>query len=151
MKEQSGHLLPLILRYNFCDRIWSFEWLLFNAQWYSFSYIIARTKLFSMIWWWCLFVYYTNSLNWILIVLAQSTDRHALHSDILSWFRTNQSLVLDPNVVCLAWRQHIPLYSLFFDENGDWIRDPPPHTSEYANHYTPNVVCEAFDFELVCT
>jgi hypothetical protein len=42
-------------------------------------------------------------VSWIFIVLEHSNSHYvdmSLHSDTLSWFRVNQSLILLPNVAC---------------------------------------------------
>ena len=64
-------------------------------------------------------LYQTNtlSLSWICIVLAHC--KHSLlkdmspHSDSLSRFRANQSLLFLLNVVCLAGKQKIPILQSF--------------------------------------
>ena len=50
-----------------------------------------------------------------------------LHSDSLSWFRTNQSLLFFLNAVCLTEQKHAPIWS-------DRTR------GKYANHYTTGTV-----------
>ena len=56
--------------------------------------------------------YYTNILSWIFIVLAHWNNSPridmSLHSDTLSWFRSNQSLLFLLNAACLAERKQIP-------------------------------------------
>jgi hypothetical protein len=55
--------------------------------------------------------YYTNILSWIFIVLAHWNNSPridmSLHSDTLSWFRSNQSLLFLLNAACLAERKQI--------------------------------------------
>jgi len=55
----------------------------------------------------------------------------SLHSDTISWFRANQSLLLLLNYACLVEKQEMPIVSsLWFDY----------HTrGEHANHYTIDV------------
>jgi hypothetical protein len=53
--------------------------------------------------------------SWIVIVLAHWNNSPrveiSLHSDILFWFRANQSLLFLRNAACLAEKQQIPKYS----------------------------------------
>ena len=63
-------------------------------------------------------LYVTNTLSWIAIVLAHWNNRSRVEmSDILYWFRTNQSLLFFLNAECLAEKQHIPgLWSLVWPD-----------------------------------
>jgi len=68
-------------------------------------------------------LYYTNTLSPIIIVLAHWNNspgiNMSLHSDTLSWFRANQSLLFLLNDVCLAEKQGLK------------------HTlGDHSNHYT---------------
>ena len=70
----------------------------------------GENKLLSMKWWWCLLC--ITSICRVEYLLAswmkqQSTDRHVDHSDTLSWFRANKSLLLLLKAVCLAKKQQI--------------------------------------------
>jgi hypothetical protein len=91
-------------------------------QFFSYMYIMARTSLFSMRWWWgplC-----TRPTRWVgFLVLAHWNNSSrvdmALHSDTLSWFRANQSLLFLLNAACWAEKQQIPiLYSLVWPDRG---------------------------------
>ena len=42
----------------------------------------------------------------------------SLHSDTLFWFRANQSLLFLFNAACLADKQQMPIFSLWFDPTG---------------------------------
>ena len=54
-------------------------------------------------------------LSWIFIVLAHWDNSSRIdmspHSDILSWFWANQSLLLLLNAACLTEKQQIPILS----------------------------------------
>jgi hypothetical protein len=50
----------------------------------------------------------------------------SLHSDILSWFRANQSLLLLLNAACLAEKQQIPI---FYSLVCQWLATGPPVSS----------------------
>ena len=57
------------------------------------------------------------------------------HSDILSWIRTKQYLLLLLNVVWLAEQQQIPILVFGLIQYG--LEHTTYHTGgEYANHYT---------------
>ena len=51
----------------------------------------------------------------------------SLHSDILFWFRVNQSLLLLVNAGCLEEKQIIQSYSLWLDSTGSGTHDLPHH------------------------
>ena len=58
----------------------------------------------------------------------QSTDRHLPHSDTLSWFQANQSLLFLLNAVCLVEKKQIPnLKSLVWP---DLVSNPPLNALE---------------------
>ena len=67
----------------------------------------------------------------------QSADRYVAHTDTLSWFRTNQSLLFLHNAACLS-------YSLRFDPIGARTHNPS-HRGEHANHYPTDVVVLLYD------
>jgi len=58
-------------------------------------------------------LYQTNTLSWMFIVLAHWNNSPRIyispHSDTLSWFRANQSLLLLLICVCLAEKQQTPI------------------------------------------
>ena len=60
----------------------------------------------------------------------------SLHSDTLSWFRANQSLLLTLRPDCLKEKQQIPfvLYWVWLDRCLNHTRD------EHTNHYTTDTV-----------
>ena len=61
--------------------------------------------------WWGSALYLTNTLCWIFIVLAHWINSlwidMSLHSDTLSWFRANQSLLFLLNDACLLEKLQI--------------------------------------------
>jgi hypothetical protein len=76
-----------------CIKIIVSEWLfnLFSANSAIFQpYILAKTSLFLMKWWW-------DPFSWIFIVLIHWNNSPQIdmspHSDTLSWFWANQSLL----------------------------------------------------------
>ena len=59
----------------------------------------------------------------------------SLYSDILFWFRANESLLFLVNAACLAEKQHIPIFIIFgFTRPG---LEPTIYRTrgEHANHY----------------
>ena len=99
------------------------EWLLFNANSAIFQLYHGVNKLIfnEMIMLFAL--YYTNTLSWIFIVLANWNNSlrvgMSLHSDTLFWFRTNQSLLFLLNAASLAKKQQIPIaQSLVWPDRG---------------------------------
>ena len=80
-----------------------------------FSYIMARKKLFAMSWWWGPVCTRPTPLVWFLIVLAHRNNSPPIdmlpHSDTLSWFRANQSLLFLLNAACLARSNTYQFYS----------------------------------------
>ena len=75
--------------------------------------------------------YYTNTLSWNFTVLVHWNNSPlidmSLHSDTLSWFRPNQCLLSLSllNATCLAEKQQIQFYSLWFDPVGARTHDLP--------------------------
>ena len=66
-------------------------------------------------------------LSWIFIVLAHWNNSPRIdmspHSDTLSWFRANQSLIFLLNAACLVEKQQIPiLLSLVWPDRGSNLR-----------------------------
>jgi hypothetical protein len=59
-------------------------------------------------------LYYTNTLSWILIVLAHWNNSlwvdMSIHLDTLPWFQVNQSLLLLLNAACLVEKRQIPIF-----------------------------------------
>ena len=61
------------------------------------------------------------------------------HSDTLSWFRVNQSLLFPPNAACLAQKQQIPIS--VFDLSQPELEPTIYHTrGKHTNHYTTDAV-----------
>ena len=61
------------------------------------------------------------------------------HSDTLSWFRTNQSVVFLLHAVCLVEKQQMKFYSFCFT----WLGLETTiyrKQGEHANHYTTDAV-----------
>jgi hypothetical protein len=81
-----------------------------------FSYIMVITSLYK-----------TNTLNWIVRSLAcrnKSTRvEFPLHSNTLSWFRYNQSLLLLLKPACLTEKQQLPIIQgpLWSWSYGSWV------------------------------
>jgi hypothetical protein len=70
------------------------------------------------------------------------------HSDTLSWFRANQSLLFLLDAVCLAEKQQIPiLLSLVWPNQGSNPR--PTALGKHANHYTTDGR-DLFAFDKLC-
>jgi hypothetical protein len=86
----------IVLKY----KLW-FEWVLFNAKWAIIQLYHVMNKL------------HFDETNMIFIVLAHwknsSRVDMSLHSDTLSWFHANQSLLLLLNVLWLAEKQQISI------------------------------------------
>jgi hypothetical protein len=87
---------------------WVSEWVLFNANWTIFQPYHGKNKLIinEMI-----MRYKTNTLNWILIVLAHWNNSPridmSLHMHTLFWFRGNPYLLFLLNAACSAEKQQI--------------------------------------------
>jgi hypothetical protein len=63
----------------------------------------------------------------------------SLHSDTLSRFWNNQSLIFLLNAACIADKHQIPI--LVFDLTRPWFELTIYHTQgEYANHYATDAV-----------
>jgi len=61
------------------------------------------------------------------------------HSDTVSWFWANQSLLFLLNTACLVQNQKYEIYSLWFDPTG--VESTMYRTwDEQANHYTNDTV-----------
>ena len=123
---------------------WLSEWLLFIANSAIFQLYHGENKLIfnEMMMRSALFL--TNTLSWILIVLAHWNNSPridmSLHLDTLFWFRSNQSLLFLLNAACLAEKKQIPiLKSLVFNRPG---LEPTIYRTrgEHVNHYTTNAV-----------
>jgi len=93
-------------------------------------------------------------LSLIFIVLAHWNNSVRVdishHSDTLSWFQANQSLILLVNAVCFAKKQQAPnLLSLVWPV---WDTNPVYHTwSKHANHYTADLSWRLFQKRVVGT
>jgi hypothetical protein len=105
-------------------------WLLFNAKWtifhlYRGENLVAFDEMLMMS-----SSYYSS----IFVVLAQWNNSPrvdmSLHSDTLSWYGANQSLLLLLSATCIEqWSDIYQCYSLWFDMTRDRIHDLP-HWSE---------------------
>jgi hypothetical protein len=89
------------------------DWLLINANSAIFLLYHGENKLIFNEMMTRSALYYTNTLSWIFIVLDNWNNSPridmSLHSDTLSRFRANQSLLFLLNAVCLAEKQQIPI------------------------------------------
>jgi hypothetical protein len=93
------------LRLIYCGIIIIFVDFMDN-EWF-FSYIMVRTSDILMRRW-CAIWFGLDSWNNCLC------GELLLLSDTLFWFRANQSLLLLVSAVCLAEKQQMPIYSLWF-------------------------------------
>jgi hypothetical protein len=67
----------------------------------------------------------------------------SLHSNTLSWFRANQSLLFLLNAACLAEQQHIPIF-LFFGLTRPGLEPTVYRTrGEHANLYSTDAITVA--------
>ena len=113
------------------------EWLLLNANSAIVQLYHGANKLIFSEMMMLSALYYTKTLSWIFIVLAHWNNSPridtSLHSDTLSWFRANQSLLFLLNAAYLAEKLsgliRLGLEPMIY------------HTrSEHANHYTNHAV-----------
>jgi hypothetical protein len=79
------------------------EWLLLQLYHVENKLIFNEMMIRSTLYW-------TNTLSWIFIMLAQWNNSPGIdiclpHSDTLSWFRATQSLLFLLNAACLAEKQ----------------------------------------------
>ena len=81
-------------------------------------------------------LYSTNMLSWIFIVLAHWNNSALIdmspHSETLSWFRADQSLLFLLNAVCLVEKQQIQMYHFY----SLWFEPIPRSTSLEASMLT---------------
>jgi hypothetical protein len=85
-------------------------WLLFNANSAFFHLYHGEKRLIFNEIMMRSALYYTNILSWIFIMLTHWNSLLIVidmspHSDTLSWFRDNQSLLFVLNAACLAEKQ----------------------------------------------
>ena len=96
-----------------------------------------------MRWWWGPLCSRPTDLVFFIVLAHWNNSPRidmSLHSDILFWFRANQSLLLLLNATCLAEKQLIPiLYSLGLTRPR---LEPTVYCSrgEHDNHYTTDAV-----------
>ena len=97
-----------------------YNWPRICSTWRNHNPVISSLKscqlmigFVTMRWWSGPFLYKTNTLNWIFIVLAPWSNSPRMDmspaSDTLSWFRANQSLLFLLNATCLVEKQQIPI------------------------------------------
>jgi len=93
--------------------IWVSEWFLLNTNSAIFQLYHGENKLIfnEMMMMFALFS--SNKLSWNFIVLVHWNNSlrvdMSLHSNTLSWFLANQSLLFLFNDACLAEKQQIPI------------------------------------------
>ena len=100
---------------NVWGNIWHvIEWVsdcCLNPTQQCFNYIMARISKWSRRWWWCPLCTRLTHLCGCFIALAHWNNSPQIdilpHSDILSWFRANHSLLFLLNNACLSERQQI--------------------------------------------
>jgi hypothetical protein len=119
---------------------------LFNAKFTHFQLLHGQKTLYYNEMMMMFSLYYTNKLSYIFIhvVLAHwnksLTIDITLHSETLSWFRANHSLLLLLNAACFAEKQHIP-NPIVFGLTRPWLESTISHTqSKHASHYTTGAV-----------
>ena len=115
------------------------EWLLFNANLAIFQLYYGDKLIFNR-WWWDPLCTRPTRLVGSFIELAHWNNSPQIdmlpHSDTLSWFRANQSLLFLLKTVCLAEKQQIPiLYSSVWARTHDL-----PHSRRVRYHYTTDAV-----------
>ena len=119
-----------------------------------FSYIMARSSSFSMKWWWS--PLYTRSARLIgfIIVLVHRNNSPRIdissHSDTLSWFRANQSLLFLFNAACLAEKQQITNFVVFGLTRPGLEPTIYRTRGDHANHYATDAVVYKWIEELQC-
>ena len=89
---------------------WVSEWLLFNANSVILQLYHGENKLISMRWW-CPLCTRPTLLSQIFFIVNWNNSPlidMSPHSDTLSWFCANQSLLFLLNAACLAKKQQIP-------------------------------------------
>ena len=57
----------------------------------------------------------------------------SIHSDAITWFRVNQSLIFLLNVVCLVEKQQIPMLVFCLNRT---VLEPTIYWGKQVNHYT---------------
>ena len=114
----------LVFNSKYRSVTWS-NWLLFNANSAIFQPNHGENKLTLNEMMMRSTLYWTNTLSWIFYSASsmkqQSTDRHVPHSDSLSWFRANQSLLFLLNAACLVEKQQIPVFSSPCQRQGELL------------------------------
>jgi hypothetical protein len=82
-----------------------------QSGYFDYKYAAVNYQLDKRLVWICITQFITYTLSWIFIVLVNWNNclqvDMLLHSDTLSWFRVNQSLLL--HVAFLAAMPHIPV------------------------------------------
>jgi hypothetical protein len=122
----------------------NFRWLIvYNTKWCNFQLYQVENKLHSMGLYSCPLCTRSTRLVGFFIVLAHWNNSPrvdmSLHSDTLSWFGANQSLLFLLNDVYLAEKQQIEILSLIRLDRGS----NPLSTvleCEHTNHYPNDAV-----------
>ena len=71
------------------------------------------------------------------------------HSDILSWFWANQSLLFLHNAVCLAEKQHIPILESLIWPDQELELTIYRSRGKHTNHYTTYVLLHSLKKQLI--
>jgi hypothetical protein len=114
----------LVFNSKYRSVTWS-NWLLFNANSAIFQPNHGENKLTLNEMMMRSTLYWTNPLYGFFIVLAQWNNSPRIdmspHSDSLSWFRANQSLLFLLNAACLVEKQQIPVFSSPCQRQGELL------------------------------
>ena len=123
---------------------WVSEWLLFNANSLIFQLYYGENKLIINKMMMRSALFWTKTLSWIFIVIAQWNNcpriEMSLHSDTLFWFRANQSLLFLRNAALLSVEApNTNVIVLGLTRPG---LEPMIYRTrgEHANHYTTDAV-----------
>jgi hypothetical protein len=90
-----------------------YEWLLFNSNSAIFKLYHGKNKFIFDEMMMRSALYYTNMISWNFIVISYWNNSLQIdmspHSDTVSWFRANQSLLFLLNAARLLEKQQIPI------------------------------------------
>jgi hypothetical protein len=110
------------------------EWLLLNTTSAMYRLYHGENKLYfnEMMMFACTMQTHLVDFYSASSLRQQSMDRHMLpHSDTLSWFRANQSLLFLLNAACLVEKQQIPIVLLRLGPNN--LRHCPQDLRNYIS------------------